>query len=389
MRNVNETKLKKDSRISVYKTSTGLRRYHVRFKRTIKGHVVSFDKQGFKSSGEASEWAESSLRNAQLAHGKARSITIAEYYKIWSKATETTLRIETKRNRHFQFETNIIPLIGDVLLEDMTVEIFDKFIDQLQNASMHDRGKYLSKASLVTTKQSLSAMFNYAMINDIITVNKVAFARIPNKYDTPKRNIAISKKDYQRVISIAEKNLTVQHLTMFYLTLFGLRHEEVSGMRPIAIHQDHLDINYTVTKNNPSGSPMTKTDSSRREVPITLRMHNMLVRQVRDTADLCNIHNIKFTNESLLFRNSYGNPLGYSALNTVFARLSEQAGIHVFPHMMRHAFSTFGLSYAQDQKDVMNILGHKSMDMTLYYDYGTKDGQRDIIDNMGKLMNGK
>lgn len=50
--------------------------------------------------------------------------------------------------------------------------------------------------------------------------------------------------------------------------------------------------------------------------------------------------------------------------------------------MMRHAFATFAIPMADSAKDVANILGHSSVAMTEYYDTGTENGAKSVIERV-------
>ncbi|WP_338400365.1 hypothetical protein [Leuconostoc mesenteroides] len=60
----------------------------------------------------------------------------------------------------------------------------------------------------------------------------------------------------------------------------------------------------------------------------------------------------------LIFVNHLAKQVRYSELSTIFKIISRETNIHVWPHKMRHAFSTiaFGIP-GLNPKDIANILG--------------------------------
>lgn len=71
--------------------------------------------------------------------------------------------------------------------------------------------------------------------------------------------------------------------------------------------------------------------------------------------------------------------LSRKRLDEVFGIISEQTGIKVGPHKMRHAFSTFAFSMPDlNPKDIMNMLGHKKIDMSMYYNLGSEEGMAKV-----------
>lgn len=264
--------------------------------------------------------------------------------------------------------------------------MFINFINDVQKEkTSKDTIGYASK-TLYTFKRYFSTLLNDAVDAGVIPANRIAHIHI--KDGVPARPVQITIDQYQAAIAAAEKILNKRELASFYLALFGLRHSEILGMRPIAIFNDHCHVSFTRTAKRPNGQELTKTSSSKRDVPYSLKMYNLLNLAIEESKQIYLENEKKFTKKSFIFVSEDATPLNYTSLNYTFTKVSAQINFHIFPHMMRHAFSTFGSMYAKDQKDVMNMLGHTNLRMTQEYDSGTKQGQREIVDKMDKLMQG-
>ena len=61
------------------------------------------------------------------------------------------------------------------------------------------------------------------------------------------------------------------------------------------------------------------------------------------------------------------NKLSTRAIEDIFKKLSEQTGIYVTPHIMRHTFATLSLQSGMPLPQVQRMLGHASSDTTLIY----------------------
>ncbi len=52
---------------------------------------------------------------------------------------------------------------------------------------------------------------------------------------------------------------------------------------------------------------------------------------------------------------------------------------------MRHAFATFAFDIAgANPRDIMNLLGHANVDMSLQYNRGSNEGSQRIISELSK-----
>lgn len=138
-------------------------------------------------------------------------------------------------------------------------------------------------------------------------------------------------------------------------------------------------VHVTVTRTLSADGNTPKNAGSDRIVPIILKMHNLLSLATHEAKQYYAENEKEFTDASYIFVNEDGLPISYTTLNYYFNKVSDQIDFHIFPHMMRHAFATFASKIADDQKDVANILGHKNVEMTQYYDTGTDTGARKIV----------
>lgn len=381
MKFTNDRKLASDPRIHSYSTKLKKRCYRVLFSRTIDGNVIRFEQAGFDSKTEAIAWADGAFRAATLTNGKARKVTVREYYEKWSQRqiADGVWSKDSIRNYECMYHNFILPKYGETPLNEINRDSFQLWINELILPRPNGK-KGLSTSTLRMIKRMLSALLNDAILSELIVVNKIKRIRIPEGLN--KRNVAISKEKYDEAINAAEKQLTDLQLGAFYLALYGLRHSEILGLKFKHVHQDHVHICFTRTLACPEGQEKTKTDSSLRDVPISLKGSNIIKRAIAESRQILLENDRDCGANSFIFVNNQGYPAGFSSLNNYFDTVSDAIGFHIFPHMMRHAFATFAVPLAADRKDVANMMGHKNIDMTMAYDNGTKDGQRKIIKMM-------
>lgn len=375
----NDKKIASDPRIHSYTTRQKKRCYRVSFKRTIKGHKKRFERAGFSNKQAATEWADNVLRDALLTNGKARKVTVKEYYEKWSErnVADGTWSRDSLWNYNTMFNSHIIPHYGDTPLDEITRDSFQDWIDELIHYPRADGKVGYSSNTLYMIRRMLSAMLNDAILSEVITVNKIKRIRIPDGVN--KNNVDIPRDKYDAAIQAAEHLLSDDQLGAFYLTLYGLRHSEVLGLKYKHVHQNYIHVCWTRTRACPEGQKKTKNSTSTRDVPISLKCSNILKRAMLATKQIKLENELQVAKDDFIFVNAQGYPLGFSSLNMLFKPISKAIGFHVYPHLMRHAFATFAIPLSEDRKDVSNILGHKNLNMTDYYDNGTKEGQRKIV----------
>ena len=81
MKNLNETKMKSDTRIFKYESGNGAKRFKAKFSRNIFGKPIAFEKQGFKTFIEAKQWSDEAVRNANLTKGTAKDLAVEKNYQ--------------------------------------------------------------------------------------------------------------------------------------------------------------------------------------------------------------------------------------------------------------------------------------------------------------------
>lgn len=60
-------------------------------------------------------------------------------------------------------------------------------------------------------------------------------------------------------------------------------------------------------------------------------------------------------------------PIGAHAIENVLKKISERAGMHVYPHKLRHTFATSGLRGGMPLDKLQALMGHENPETTLIY----------------------
>lgn len=387
MKNLNETKLKSDTRIFKYETKSGTKRYKAKFSRTIFGKPIGFEKQGFKSLAEAKQWSDEAVRNANLTKGTAKDLTVEEYYQRWTNRHIDEWEPDTYKDYAGIFKRHILPRYGNTKLNDINRDEFQSYLNSLHTIERpFSRGVKVGYASktIGTIKRNLSTMLNEAVSDELIPLNRIARCRVKDT-DKHKRNVQISEQQYADALKAAHEVLSPMHLAEYYLSLLALRHGEILGLRPQSIFLDHVHLDLARTAAAPEGTTL-KNQRSYRDVPITPKVHQILQAGIEESRQIYMECGKQLKKDSFIFVNRDAQPQGITTMNHYFDLVSDKIGFHVYPHMMRHAFATFNLPTAADPVDVQNIMGHSSFDMTQYYDTGSKKREKTVIDDFAAFQ---
>ena len=93
----------------------------------------------------------------------------------------------------------------------------------------------------------------------------------------------------------------------------------------------------------------------------------------------------KNSKHSCVFPNIYGRPMG--AVKKSFFTALRKAGIKHFRfHDLRHTFASQLVMAGVDLNTVRELLGHKSIEMTLRYSHLSPDHKRKAVDLLEKVI---
>ncbi|MFA5794515.1 MAG: site-specific integrase [Candidatus Brocadiia bacterium] len=188
--------------------------------------------------------------------------------------------------------------------------------------------------------------------------------------DNPVRRVSLFKENNQRVRYL-EKNELVRllafsapHLKPIIIMALntGLRLSEVLSLTWADIDLQRRLIKVMVTKNNEP-----------RYIPITNRLMDML-QVVPKRLDI-----------PYLFVNEKGVP--YKSVGTSFDNAVRRAGIKDFHfHDLRHTFASYLTMSGAGLRTVQELLGHKTITMTVRYSHLSPEHKQAAVDKMGEFM---
>lgn len=376
------TKEKRDPQIQWYKAESG-KRWRVKFSVVRKGKRHYVQQNGLKS------FTDAQLAKAQLltklddnTFNNSENLTVEAYWERYSKIKEQNgeWRTTTSKNAHFMFNTFILPKFGQTKLVDINRLDSQEWLNQLAI----DRD--LSKATVQGIIISFKAMLTSAMYDEILNRNPLSRIKSTGR---PPRDQSISREDYNTIVEFTfnDKGLSDRNRAMLVLALHGMRRGEIAGMKLKYVSPTSISVKGQINDFGEYGLPKTKT--SVRDIPLMAGAYEILSKAIGSARkQLATNESRIMSSDDFIFLNTKNVAIPPGEINRVFKYFSESTGIKIWPHKLRHAFSTFAFSTpGVNPKDIANILGHKNIEMSLDYNTGTDSGKVDAMNTLSSQFN--
>lgn len=312
------------------------------------------------AAGEVMNRAEAKEKAAQEAAEAAKLKTVRQYADgVYMPAKETTLAENTRSLYRMFLEKHIYPVIGDMLLVDVTPAIVQKLILDFQQS-----GK--AHSSALTLYVVLNGIFEMAFLDDSIPLSPMLKVKrpAPRKDEAPKEESskALTVQELRAVLAcVAQEPLKWQA----YINIAadtGARRGELCGLqwqdidwnaRIVTIRRN---LQYTAQKGVYIAAPKNGKPRSVDIGTDTLR----LLRLLRDEQAASCMSKWVFTRDG-----SY-DPVFPQSPTRYFRKFGEKYGITDFhPHKLRHTSASIAITSGADVVSVSERLGHSDTAVTL------------------------
>ncbi len=281
---------------------------------------------------------------------------LADRFIEWGKRNKGDWRHDRGR-----FDNLILPIIGDLRLKD----IQPTHIEQIKNACI-DKG--FSAANTRHYLQTVRATFNHAIKNDLFDgKNPTSNIKFPRKDN--RRMRFLSYQEAQDLLNALKKKSQDMHDIALLSLHTGLRLGECFDLCWYNIDWENEIIHVVDTKNDTS-----------RPAFITPAVREMLLRRR------------KIIDNTLAFPSRDGDrfkKLSHSFYNTI-EEMGWNTGIEdsrqkVVFHTLRHTFASWLAMQGESLLTIKELLGHKSIEMTLRYSHLMSDQKKEAVSKLGKI----
>ena len=301
-----------------------------------------------KAISESKKIAEAVLckRKTEIAEDKYLDIKKNKKIRFEDFADEY-LEIHSKSKKSYYTDEKIIGLLKKLFEGKCLHQITTLDIEKFKS----ERIKKVSPATVNRTLAVLKSIFNRA----------IAWGKVDSN---PFRGVKLFKENNQRLRFLEQEEIPIllsrccEHLKPIVILALntGMRKGEILGLKWQNIDFKRNIIHLFKTKNG-----------EKREVPLNDISKGALVAI------------IKHTDSPYIFCNKDGKP--YGDIKKSFLTAVEKSGIIDFHfHDLRHTFASHLVMAGIDLNTVRELLGHKSLEMTLRYSHLSPDHKKRAVD---------
>lgn len=322
-------------------------------------------------------------------------LTVGGWCKFWFETYNNNIRPSTKSSYEGYINNQIIPYIGEKKLENLSVNDLQVFFNTIKVHGNTKSDAPLSDKTVKNIYRMLHCCLGQAVTNDLIRKNFCEGIELPSQ-DIKEEARVLNKEEREKLIYaldncnalITQKNeeFKSKRISSRYdLDILGYRYAVYTALytgarigEVMALRWDDIDFNnniicirkslgrYKDYSENPKAKTIlaigdTKTDDSRRNVPMAATLKDKLLEHRLLQGKLINDLGDSFVNKGYVFANVTGNPIESRTLQDFFKKLLIIADIEDGNfHCLRHTFTTKWLESQRDVKTLSAILGHSS-----------------------------
>ncbi|MFC1592572.1 tyrosine-type recombinase/integrase [Candidatus Omnitrophota bacterium] len=304
--------------------------------------------------GTSKALAETVLKKRKVEIAENRFLDIRKEQKIrFEDFANEYLEIHSKLKKSYYTDVKIVGLLkkffGGKYLYEVTSLDIEKF-----------KSKRASEVSPATVNRALAVL--KSMFNRAIVWGKAKH--------NPCKAVKMFKENNQRLRFLEREEIDkllancYEHLKPIVIVALhtGMRKSEILGLKWKDIDIKRNIIHLLDTKNG-----------EKREVPM-----NEIVQKTI-------IGVLKHPDTQYIFCNKYGKPYGDIKRSFLTAiKKSDIVNFHF--HDLRHTFASQLVMSGVDLNTVRELLGHKSLEMTLRYSHLSPDHKKRAVDILGKRM---
>lgn len=314
----------------------------------------------FDTADEANDYLRERYRNRRDGRTLTRAeLTVADLIRDWLERGQDDWQPSTCATHRRYAELHVIPEIGHIRADALDTLRVQQWIDRMRRDG--HGAQYIDKCLRV-----LSAAYRQAMQLGIVRLNPATGTKRPTVRKP--EIVTWSAADIATIDAALADDLYWHAVYRLALTT-GIRPGELRALRweDIDVDQRTIRIRRTMTRDAEDRvrvGTQTKTGHER-TVPLTASAAEALTRW-RTEQKRVQLAARRWENGGYVFTGQSGQPLGASHWQRRHAALIAATGVPAITlHSLRHTFATLAMERNVHPRIVAELLGHRSIDMTL------------------------
>lgn len=280
---------------------------------------------------------------------KACNYTVKEWFEIYfTQYLKLRVRENSYNGGRSCITYHLYPVLGDVLLSDLTTEMIQEAIPEMFPRKYAD-GTYR------TFYTRLKDGLNYAVAKNLIDRNPALTVIMP-KDGTAKKVDAFTPEEQKKIVEYC-KNKKGLDRVYYFLIATGVRVGEAICLtwNDVNLDEGWMEINKTAVKAR-KGIVVQKYPKTEDSVRIVYLSENT-VKFLKE---------LRGKNEELVLKNRNGNIYNVSTLRSHWIKTCEKLDIpYKSMHALRHTWATTAINAGVDVAIVSKMLGHKNVATTI------------------------
>lgn len=333
--------------------------------KNYKGELKQKTKRGLKTKREALEWE----RRFKLQDHGDLNMTLADFFELYKRDFEHTVRPNTWEEKENIIMTKILPYLGQRKINELKVtDIFEWQKEIMSQKSRH--GKPFSNSYLKTIHAQLSALLNHAVRFYGLKWNVASKAGNMGKGKDRKVDFW-TQNEYQKFIEqVANKPASFYAFEVLYWC--GIREGEL-----LALTKNDFDFKNNILKINKSYKKVKGEDIvTDPKTPKSIRdivMPKFLAEEMKDYVDSF----YEIGDDERIFQ------ISKSYLHHEMDRGSEAADVkRIRVHDLRHSHVSYLIDKGFTALAIADRLGHEAVDITYRYAHLFPTVQSDMANVM-------
>jgi integrase len=335
--------------------------------------VIAGVRRSFRAPSLAQARARADLAcDAAEARARPQTPTVRDWLATWLEARRPDLRPQAWRQYEIHARVWLVPVLGDIRLDDLRREHWDRLMSAMTRASGHGRGRArpISRTTVRHVSLTLRTALRDAVRRGVVAADPLAVVRAPRRAET--RIEILTREEAARLVEAAvDEPFGAAYVVAVTV---GLREGELLGLRwdDIDLQRRSLRVRGNATRGLDGMRHVTapKTAAGRRDVSLPRVAVEALARTPR-TGDL-------------VWPGPDGRPVRAPTFVSAWKAARQRAGIRPLTfHALRHTAATLALEDGTPAHDVSRMLGHSTVATTLrLYAHATDASTRALADRI-------
>lgn len=278
--------------------------------------------------------------------------SLADWLNRWLEYTvRRNVKVTTYAAYFGRVQRHIIPFLGNKKMALLKHTDITDFVYFLQNQA-------LSPTTIKGIITVLKHALNQACKERYLTENPCEDVVLPKNRNTRVSAMTIEQQKRLEQVALQERSCSPVILALYT----GMRIGEISGLKwsDIDFQSNIIQVRRTLLRVTCEGDrkkkklilSSPKTETSRRDIPLAENLKEYLLANQE-----------KSDSEFLIScKKSFAEP---RVINYRFKKITEQAGLGIHFHVLRHTFATRCIEEGVDVATLSRLLGHSSVKMTL------------------------